>query len=272
MIDSSLFIVDLPAGSYTAGDVIEVPIKAGPSVVRSGRGAALLKRLTTGIISNTSGALSYWKVELQNSDWVDPMINITAPLVSPTVLDERCGCVQRGNNCILTPNSSWTVKATCLATITTTVDNELFALVDIDYPSVSSIVDPDACVGIPASIDYISPSGGVVIHDAGAAATANWSDFNVDFFKAGYAYALQKVEVINAASNGFLAIANAAGMAGLQRIIPISSDPAAIRNKIEYASQLVKGPMDIRFMMFHASGTGGTATPEVIFDFVKRKL
>jgi len=271
MIDSSLFMVDIPAGTYAAGDKLTLDIKAGPAVVRSGRGSALLKRATVGIIAQTSGALSYWKVEIKNSDWIDGMISLTAPLVTTTSLDERSGCVQRGNDCPLTPNSSWQVEATCLVAATTTVANEMFALIDIDYPAVSSIVDPDTLPGIPSSVDFTAPST-ITVHAPGSSSSATWDVFNTDFFKAGYEYALQKLEVVNSGGNGFIALANAAGMAGLQRIIPISGVPEAIRNKVEYATKLVKGPMDVKFMMFVSSGSASTATPEVILDFVKRKV
>lgn len=270
-IDSSLFMVDIPAGTYTKGDTIPLTIKAGPSVVRSGRGAALLKRLTVGIIGDVSGSFSSWEIHVQNSDWIDDMVSLTANLSSATSLDERAGCIQRGNDCPLIQNSSWTVFAKCASTVTTTVNNTIFALIDIDYPSVSSIVDPDALTGIPTSIVYEGQT--VTLAGLGSAATATWDEFNTDFFKAGFEYALQKVELIGlSGGRGFIALANAAGMAGLQRIIPIASDIAAIKNKIEYATKLVKGPMDVKFMTFANSATPSTSTPTVIFDFVKRRV
>ncbi len=270
-IDSSLFMVDLPAGSYTVGDKVTLTIKAGPAVVRSGRGSAILKRMTVGVTNGASGSVSYWKVAAKNSDWVDSMISVTAPLTASTALDERTGCVQRGNDCPLTPNSSWEVEATCLATVTTTVPNTMFALIDIDYPQVSSIVDPDVIPGIPTSIDFTNPNA-ITISAAGASASAAWDESNVDIFKAGYEYALQKIEVVGIAGFGFIALANAAGMAGLCRIIPINPSADQIRNKVEYATKLVKGPMDIKFLMFSNSGTATTGTPNLILDFVKRKV
>lgn len=270
-IDSSLFMAQIPAGTYTAGDTISLKIKAGPAVVRSGRGAAVLKRLTVGIIGNTANAMSYWKVKVKNSDWVDDMISATAPLFNVTALDERCGCVQRGNNCELTPNSSWEVEAEAIVTTTTTTPNDIFAIIDIDYPSVSSIVDPDALPGIPTTIPYMTPAA-ITINAAGTSDTVTWDIFNTDIFKAGYEYALQKIEIIGINAAGFIALTNAAGMAGLCRIIPASDMVEAIRNKIEYATKLVKGPMDIQFMMFANSGTGTTGTPTVLMDYVKRRV
>lgn len=269
-IDSSLFMVDLPAGTYAVGDKIQLTIKAGPAVVRSGRGAALLKRLTVGMLNNASGSATSWKISLKNSDWVDEMKNLTCPLGALTALDERAGTIQRGNDCPLTPNSAWAVEAECVYGATTTVANTLFAIVDVDYPSVSSIVDPDALPGIPATIDYRTPAA-ITINAAGSSATASWSVNNVDFFKAGYEYALQKVEMVGVSAFGFVALANAAGMAGLCRIIPISQGGDIIRNKIEYATKLVKGPLDIQFMLF-TSGAASTGTPNILLDFVKRRI
>ena len=270
-IDSSLFMADIAAGTYAVGDIVPLTIKAGPAVVRSGRGAALLKRMTVGIIGSVSGSQTYWKIKLKNSDWVDPMISITTPLNHATALDERCGCVQRGNDCPLTPNSSWEVYAECIAAGTTTIANSIFCLVDIDYPSVSAIIDPDTLPGIPASLDYTNPVA-VNAYALGTSSSATWDETNVDIFKAGFEYALQKIELTGMGGYGFIALANAAGMAGLQRIIPISAQPEQIRNKVEYATKLVKGPMDIKFMLFANSGTATTGTPNVILDFVKRKV
>ena len=131
-IDSSLFGANIPAATYAVGDRIELGIIEGPAVVRSGRGAAILKRVTTGTLSGLSGALSMWKVYIKNSDWVDPIISATTDLYQVTSLDEKNGCVQRGNNCPLTPNSSWEVYAVCTQAVTTTVANSVFAIMDID--------------------------------------------------------------------------------------------------------------------------------------------
>lgn len=272
MIDSTLFGASIPAGTYTRGDVVQLSLIDGPSVVRSGRGAAILKRLTVGEIISASGSTSSWEIHVKNSDWVDPMISAVANLREATSLDEKSGAVQRGNNCPLTPNSSWEVYAVCQYTITTTIGNSIFALIDIDYPSVSSIINPDELTGIPASIKHTNAA--VAGHGPNITA-AKWDVANVDMFKAGFEYALQKVELmgITATMQGFIALSNAAGMAGLKRIMPIASSPVNIRNKVEYASKLVKGPLDISVMMFDNTGTASTAnTIDVIFDFVKHRV
>lgn len=271
-IDSSLFVADIPAGTYAVGDTVELSIAAGPANVRSGRGAALLKRLTSGIIGSASGSVSYWKVSVKNSDWIDPMASLTAQLRSATALDERSGAVQRGNDCPLTPNSSWTVTAECMVAGTTTVANTIFALIDIDYPSVSAITNPDTLPGIPTSIEY-TPGSAITVHALGAGVGAPFDTFNVDIFKAGYEYAIQKMELVSSSFlAGFVALSNAAGMGGLQRIIPATGLLEGIKNMIEYATKLQKGPMDIRFLMFANSGTASTETPTIVMDYVKRRV
>lgn len=270
MIDSSLFGYDLPAGSYAAGDIVQLGIIDGPAVVRSGRGAALLKRVTVGTLNNASGSTSQWRVYIKNSDWVDPMVSLTVPIREACALDERNGGVQRGHDCSLTPNSTWEVYAVCQGTVTTTVANSIYALIDIDYPSISSIVDPDLLPGIPASIDI--PLASVPVKAVGGLVGSTTSYFNVDVFKAGFEYALEKMECVGTTAGfyGFISISNAAGMGGLKRILPFASNPVNIRNKVEYASKLVKGPMDIGFNIYSTSST--TDNVNLILDFVKRRI
>ena len=73
-----------------------------------------------------------------------------------------------------------------------------------------------------------------------------------------------------AGTAGFIYLSNAAGMGGLSRVIPVNAVSSAIRTTIEYASKLVKGPMDVGVMMFAAVAT--TADLYMIHDFVKRKV
>lgn len=271
MIDSSLFGVDIPAGTYAVGDMVQLKAVSGPANVRSGRGAAFLKRITTGTLLNASGSDSLWYVHVKNSDWIDPTISITASLREPTVLDEKNGCNQRGHDCPLTPNSAWEVYAVCARATTTTVANSVYALIDVDYPSVSSIIDPDTLPGIPASIKDERAS--TTTNAAGTLTTASFEVHNVDIFKAGFEYALEKIESTGSPGYcGFISISNAAGMSGLKRIIPTVTSSQNIKSKIEYASKLVKGPMDIGYLLFDPAGTGGTTTAETVLDFVKRRV
>lgn len=273
MIDSTLFGANLPAGTYTAGDRIELKNIYGPASVRSGRGAARLKMINSGLIRGISGSESRWLIYVKNSDWIDPAINMSGKMTDLTALDIRSGCNNFGHDCDLTPNSSWSVIAECLDTVTTTEDNSIYTLIDVDYPQVASIVDPAALKGIPTGINITRAS--VPVNAAGTIENSTWTTESVDVFKAGYQYALEKVETYGATSGtaGFIAIANAAGQGGLCRIIPVVSALESIKQTIDYASVLVKGPMDIKTLLFKA-GSGGatTVTYTVILDYVKRKL
>lgn len=273
-IDTSLFAADLPAGTYAVGDRVQLGCVSGPAVVRSGRGAAILKRITSFTLLSISGSLTLWKVHVRNGDWIDDAISLTTTLKNVTSLDRRTGCIQSGNDCNLTPNSSWEVWAECYSGGTTTKNNSIACLIDVDYPQVASIIDPDALKGIPTSLEYEKAS--VPVNAAGTLTSSNWAVENVDIFKAGYQYALCKMEFTTAppqAAVGFIALANAAGQGGLVRIVPMTVYADAIRAPIEYATPLVKGPMDIKIMMFDDNtGAAGTTTANVVLDFVKRRL
>lgn len=274
MIDSTLFTVDLPAGSYAAGDVVEFTVHTGPSVVRDGRGRAILKQVMSGMLGTVSGSTSSWRFFIQNSDWVDPMCNHPGFISDVTAFSDESSNIQSGCDVELIPNSGWRVWGVCIANITTTVANTLFVLIDIDYPSNGGVVNPDTIQGIPASIQY-DDNTSENLYALGAAASATWKVRNVDNFKAGYKYTLQKISIITGGQNciGFIALANAAGMAGLTRIIPVTSSAACVRKKIRYASILSKGPMDVRTLLFVNAGTAATATwTYVNADWVKKKV
>lgn len=263
-IDTSLWAVDIAAGSVSAGDVFELTCTDGPAVVRSGRGAALLKRMTS-FKSNANGVI--FKMYFVNSDWIDPAIN-EIPSMSVTTLDKRTGCYQSGNNCALTPNSSWRVYAVAETSGTATTGT-LFGLIDIDYPSVSSIIDPDAIPGIPTSIELSRTTTTIA---AGSFIGSGWDGQSEDFFKAGYEYALQKVSIMDGSTTdiAFLSLSNAAGMGGLNRIVPCGTDTVSIRSIIEYASKLVKGPMDVKTKIVSSSAASTSAC--ILMDYVKRRI
>ena len=270
-VDVSIFAADIPAGTYAVGDVLQLKNVKGPSVVRSGRGSALLKRITTVQLIDQSGSFSSWKISVKNSDWIDPATSFAGFVGDATTLDKRTGAVAAGHDCPLTPNSSWEVTAVCMGNNTTTVDNSIAAIIEVDYPQVAAIVDPDKTVGIPCSIEH---AGTVNINAPGTLTTAAWDVVNVDIFKAGYVYALEKLEMMTSSVNatGFIGISNAAGMGGLTRLIPITNAVDNIRPLIEYASPLQKGPMDIMFCLFNNTSTSATTnTVTAVMDFVKRK-
>ena len=231
-IDTSLWAIDIAAGSISAGDVFEMICTDGPAVVRSSRGEALLKRMTSFKVGASGVG---FKMVFINSDWIDPVINEVG-VAGNTTFDTRTGAYQSGNNCPLTQNSSWRVYAVATSSGTATAGT-LFGLIDVDYTSVSSIIDPDSITGIPTTIEV--PETFTTIA-AGSFVGAGWAGKSEDIFKAGYKYALQKVSVQGPATDtAFISFSNAAGMGGLCRIVPCYTDVVSIRSVVEYASVLV---------------------------------
>lgn len=265
-IDSTLFAADIPAGTYAAGDVIPLVNIDGPANVRSGRGAAKLKSVFTAVFA--SGA-PYWKVVVKNSDWIDPIESYAGLITAPTIFDEESGGFQSGHDCDLTPNSGWQVYAVCVTGGTSTVANSLCCLIDVDYPQVGGVTNPRKAVGFPTSIAYDKATVPIIANGGMVAST--WTAESVDYFKAGFKYVLDAVEFFSSNTNatGFIAFSNAAGMGGLQRIIPITATVAYIRYSVKYSSVLQKGPMDVKFKLF--AGTAGTASITTVHDYVKQK-
>lgn len=265
-IDSSLFAADIPAGTYTAGDVVSLVNIAGPVNVRSGRGTALLKQIMCGRFSQNA---PHWEIHVKNSDWIDEVVSVAGNISQATSLDDYSSLVQFGCDNNLQQNSGWQVYAVCILGGTSSAADSIFALIDVDYPSVSAITDPDRLAGFPTSIKYEKPAA--PISAIGAMVTANWDTQSVDYFKAGFEYCIQSVEMFYSSSSvaGFIAFSNAAGMGGLQRIIPVNANINSIRYKLRYASKLVKGPMDVKTMFFAATATTGPVV--MIHDYVKRR-
>ena len=263
-IDSSLFAFDLPAGTYNAGDTFQMSCIDGPSLVRSGRGTAVLKQMMVGRLANVNGT---FRIHIKNSDWIDECTSLPSYINNTTAFDDHSGLIQFGCDNVLTQNSGWSVYLECLATVTTAADDSFFALIDVDYPAVSAVTDPDNITGIPTSIEY--DVSNIAVNQYGSLTTAAWNVQNVDYFKAGYVYCLQAVELVGSGMvDGFLAFSSASGMGGLQRIVPLSINTAAIRQKIRYASKLVKGPMDVKIKVFNT--TAGTGTAWMCHDYVKK--
>lgn len=262
-IDSSLFICDIPAQAYSVGDIIPLKCVRGPEVIRSGYGSALLKRITVGRMGEADSVV--FDVHIRNSNWIDDVISV-APPAQLTSFDENSTQVQDGHNCPMQVNSSWYIYAKCIFAGTVASASSIFALIDIDYPSVANVADPRAEQGFPTSIELdmttVANSVGSLSGGVGV------STVNVDILKAGYRYLLSDVYV-RAPSNGsvaFLSISGAAGQNGLERIIPIfTTNSAALRFPVTYATPLVKGPFNINLIT-----TGGASAAFVQFDWVKR--
>ena len=266
MIDSTLFMADIAAQAYAVGDVVPMIIKAGPGNVRSGYGKAILKQVTSGYLY--SGAAAF-EVVVQNSNLIDPIINSPNVLTASTSLDTNSVGIQCGHDCDLEPNSSWTVYAKCISAGTNSSATSIFAMIDIDYPSVGSVADPIKEQGIPTSLegDY-----DVTFNLSGSSEKATWVSYSVDNFKPGYKYLLEKIGLYRTTGSavvvGFVAFANAAAQQGLSRIIPVTSTTSAITHAVTYAEALTKGPMDYKFLMFN---TVASADPvHLVCDYVKR--
>jgi len=264
-IDTSMYGANLPTGTYTKGDVITMKNIRGPSIVRDGYGKAILKRIISGLSKGNSGSVIKGHVIVSNSNWIDETANITTP-VSAVSLAENSSNIQRGHDCALVQNSGWSVKFVVDETVTTTVANSVFALIDIDYPTVQAVSNPRTAPGTPVTImrdDTITTTAVDSIE------TPVWTTFNVDFLKAGFRYLLVELgSYSNGAVMGFVSISNAAGQQGLERIIPtIPYDAGYMRYLLDYSTPLVKGPMNLNFLVLTNSSTTQNAITEI--DWVR---
>lgn len=263
-LDSSLFAAKIPAGAYAIGDSIQLGIIRGPEVVRSGYGSALLKRVFT-VALNT---VSAWKITVRNSNWVDETSNPGSGMTE-TSLGENSASIQPGHDAPLTPNSSWMVTATCVVAGTETADSMVFALIDVDYPSVAAIKNPKIEQGFPVTTDFANLPITVTAKTANPANLV-WTVKNVDILKAGSKYLLSQTSFKspNATEIGFVEISGAAGQNGLARIIPCRSQSyAGLKYYVDYSTPLVKGPMNIAIA---AVGTAGADNAYLYLDWVKR--
>ena len=263
MIDSTVFMADIPAAAYTVGQTIPLAVKYGPAAVRSGYGKAVLKEIVSGNIA--SGA--HFEYVIQNSNMIDPIINSLGDFQDIVAMDEFSTMVQQGNDYELEPNSTWVVYAKCVIAGTTTAADTAIVQIDIDYPEVAAVENPLEQKGIPTSIEMDVP---VTINAAGSSATAGWDTINVDILKPGYKYLLEKVSFVGSGTVGLIAFANAAAQNGLSRVIPVCVSNHTVNKAIKYAAPLTKGPQDIKFMMFAAAAS--TGTNHLVIDYVKRQM
>lgn len=267
MIDSILFAVDVPTGTYAAGEKIPLSVIRGPSVVRDGYGAAKLKQIV--VFASQNAVATGAHIVFKNANWNDSIKTMLSSAngnqqytlfskVSPAI--QRCGDIE------LQPNSGFDVYLDCGAGNTTTTDTTVFVLADIDYPSVQAVANPREETGQPVSIIR---SDTVTVTDHGQGASMVWTTVNVDEFKAGYRYLLAQVGMTdNVNLIGFVAFSGAASMNGLVRIIPVIPKIAvASRIELEYSTPLVKGPMNIEYAVM---GAAGTATEYLECDYIRR--
>lgn len=268
MIDSTIFMADVPAGTYAVGDIIPLSVKYGSKTVRDGYGPAILKEI---ISSNLMDANTNFEFVIENSNLIDPIINAPGRLTDVAALDELSTGVQPGNNLSLEINSTWNVYAKCVTACTTTAAMSVFAQIDVDFPQAGGVVDPLSEEGIPTTLEQVFT---VPINKDGTSAAAQWITFNMDILKPGYRYLMEKVSATMATTPGgytvgFIAFANAAAQKGLSRVIPVAANAKCISKPIKYAEPLVKGPQDIR-MMFFTSGTLTSDNVTILTDYVKR--
>lgn len=262
-MDSSLYACQIPAATYSVGDVVQMGCIRGPEVVRAGYGAAILKKIFT--LTGTANAI--FKIVVKNSNWVDSMSNIGQG-VGETSLDENSTSIQRGHDCPLIANSSWNIYAECIVAGTEASASMAFALIDIDYPSVAAVKNPRIEQGIPVTTD--SQDMITITADTAAPSAIVWTTKSVDILKAGSRYLIDQVSLRASGIGlvGFVEISGAAGQNGLARIIPCrAGSSAGIKYLIDCATPLVKGPMNIAYA---AIGTAGTVTAYSYIDWIKR--
>lgn len=151
--------------------------------------------------------------------------------------------------------------------LTTTAAYSVFALIDIDYPSVTAVQNPKEQTGAPVTIynEY-------VVNTAAYGTALTWADYNVDVFKAGYRYLLAQVGArcpATGAHIGFFSIHGAAGQSGLERIIPfVAGSIGALRYGLDYSTPLVKGPMTLSIAVTASAAAASVARLEL--DYIRR--
>lgn len=262
-IDTSMYAAVIPAATYAVGDKIPLACIRGPSIVRDGYGAAILKRIFTG--STTANA--FFAIKVKNSNWVDGMSNVAQSASDTSVLANESGAIQNGQDVDLMPNSGWEVVAECIVAGTEANAADVFCLIDVDYPRVAAVQNPKAAKGYPVTIDGQYSH---TITGKGTLATgAVWDTFNIDVLKAGSRYLLTEAGLRDPTNGfGFVSISGAAGQAGLERIIPTrTAATGGMRYSLDYSTPLVKGPMNLNILSI---GTAGSTTAYVYMDFVKK--
>lgn len=262
-IDTSMFAVSAPAGTYAKGDILRMGNIRGPAVVRDGYGAAMLKRI---LVGSTNGSVSIrGHVVIKNSNWVDDVANL---VMGPAAISlaENSSNIQKGHDSPLIPNSGWDVHFVFDEATTTNADSDIYCLIDIDYPSVQAVQNPREAKGTPVTT---MRDDSVSIAALGTLTTAPWTTYNIDILKAGYKYLLVELGgYISGSTVAFISVSGAAGQNGLERIIPaISNNLANLRYLLDYSTPLVKGPMNLNYL---AVGTAGTSTATIEMDWVKR--
>lgn len=266
-IDTSMFAAAIPAAAYTKGQVVTLGNVRGPAIVRDGYGAAYLKRVMAGCTNPNSAGIIRGHITIKNSNWVDSLSNL---LMAPNnvALAENSSNIQKGHDAPLTPNSGWEVTFTFDEAVTTTAATDVFALIDVDYPSVQAVQNPREAKGLPVTT---MRDDTIAVAAYGGLSSAAWTTFNIDILKAGSKYLLVELgSYINGAAIAFISISGAAGQNGLERIIPaVVNNLGNLRFLLDYSTPLVKGPMNLNYLAI--GGSAGSAPAITEIDWVKNK-
>ena len=258
-VDSMLYQISFPAGSYTAGTKGAMALIRGPSVVRDGCGTARLVKIFTA--SDASGLNV--DVHVKNGQWNDEIIN-AAPVASDTILSDNSHAMQKGGNFPLVVNSGFDVSYEIMEAATTTAAVDVFCQIDIDYDGYPSIADPRNEEGMPMSLEMAQ-----TITNTAAGSPLVFTSISVDVFKAGYKYLLTDAYFDSLGVTcplGFLSITNAAGQGGLERLVPVYPAKAGLSFNLDKSVPLTKGPMTLNFAAIAAAAVPA----EIQLDFIRR--
>ena len=258
-VDSMLYQISLPAGSYTAGSKAPMALIRGPTVVRDGCGTPRLVKIITFADNNGVNV----DVHVKNGQWNDEIIN-AAPTVSAMIFDENSHAIQKGGNLELVKNSGFDVSIEHMVSVTTTAAVDIFCQIDIDYDGYPAIDNPRDEYGFPMSIEMSQ-----TITNTALGAPLVFSSINVDIFKAGYKYLLTDAffDALGVSCNaGFISITNAAGQGGLERLVPVYPSQGGLSFNLDKSVPLTKGPMTINFAAIAAAAVPA----EIQFDFIRR--
>lgn len=258
-VDSMLYQVSFPAGSYTAGTKGALSLIRGPSVVRDGCGTARLVKIFT--VSDATGLNV--DVHVKNGQWNDEIIN-AAPVTNDTILSDNSHAIQKGGNLPLVLNSRFDVTYEIMEAATTTAAVDVFCQIDIDYDNYPSIANPRDEEGMPMSLEMSQ-----TIPNTAAGSPLVFTSVSVDVFKAGYKYLLSDAyfDSLGVTCNlGFLSITNAAGQGGLERLVPVYPAKSGLSFNLDKSVPLTKGPMTLNF----AAVAAAAVPAEIQLDFIRR--
>jgi hypothetical protein len=252
-IDTQVFYATLAPGTYPANVPIPMTAIVGSGTVRSGFGPARLKRITR-LATTIGGSAGDIPISFQNSSWDQPLFGVTPAAgvgvaSSNSLLDEHASLTTDCNSAPLALNSVNTVTIVPQTAITILAGNatDVYVLVDIDYPNIGSVVDPDALTGFPQSNQKAISAVGTII---GSGPVVFQPQGSFDDLKDNRGYFIKDVSLISPISTinfpfAFVKIYNASSQRGLVRVIPIPQANYAIKYRIKYIDQMVKGPYNI---------------------------